>query len=200
MVKPFHPIEKHTFCCNSSLSLSLSLSLSHHCSGHYDFIICTHMTIYSPLAALSRKLLNLCSQVVSVSWNGRFLFDHLCPSPFALFSPDSDLIIICVHIGVVEQHLLQVITWSEYICMNLINLDVIFFLEESYSGIWLLLLLMQIFKTHLLFCLTIILGAPEGNKFLFANENKLVKNSWPPSVAKLLGRHALTVKTGEEHK
>jgi cytochrome P450 family 26 subfamily A len=79
-------------------------------------------------------------------------------------------------------------------------LDVIFFLEESYSGIWLLLLLMQIFKTHLLFCLTIYLGAPEGNKFLFANENKLVQNSWPPSVAKLLGRHAISIKTGEEHK
>jgi hypothetical protein len=84
--------------------------------------------------------------------------------------------------------------------MNLINLDVIFFLEESYSGIWLLLLLMQIFKTHLLFCLTISLGGPEGNKFLFANENKLVQSSWPPSMAKLLGRHALAVKTGEEHK
>jgi cytochrome P450 family 26 subfamily A len=79
-------------------------------------------------------------------------------------------------------------------------LDVIFFVEEFYSGIWLLLLLMQIFKTHLLFRLTISLGAPEGNKFLFANENKLVQNSWPASVAKLLGRHALIVKTGEEHK
>jgi cytochrome P450 family 26 subfamily A len=79
-------------------------------------------------------------------------------------------------------------------------LDVIFFLEESYSGIWLLLLLMQIFKTHLLFRLTISLGAPEGNKFLFANENKLVQNSWPSSVVKLLGRHAFLTKIGEEHK
>jgi len=58
----------------------------------------------------------------------------------------------------------------------------------------------KIFKTHLLFCLTISLGAPEGNKFLFANENKLVQSSWPRSVTKLLGRHALSTKTGEEHK
>ncbi|CAN5962129.1 unnamed protein product [Sphagnum jensenii] len=58
----------------------------------------------------------------------------------------------------------------------------------------------EIFKTHLLLCLSISLGAPEGNKFLFANENKLVQNSWPPSVVKLLGRHSLATKTGEEHK
>ncbi|CAM6013127.1 unnamed protein product [Sphagnum balticum] len=57
----------------------------------------------------------------------------------------------------------------------------------------------KVFKTHLFFCLTISLGAPEGNKFLFANENKLVQSSWPPSMAKLLGR-ALIVQTGEEHK
>jgi hypothetical protein len=83
---------------------------------------------------------------------------------------------------------------------SIINLDVIFFLDKSYGGIWLLLSLMQIFKTHLFLCLSISLGAPEGHKFLFANDNKLVQNSWPSSVVKLLGRHSLATKTGEEHK
>jgi len=48
--------------------------------------------------------------------------------------------------------------------------------------------------------MVVSLPAPEGNKFLFANENKLVLNSWPPSVAKLLGKGSLAVKCGDEHK
>lgn len=44
------------------------------------------------------------------------------------------------------------------------------------------------------------LSAPDGNKFLFAQENKLVQNSWPASVAKMLGKHSLALKVGDEHK
>jgi len=68
--------------------------------------------------------------------------------------------------------------------------------EEFYtnSGI------VQVFKTNILFNMVVSLPAPEGNKFLFANENKLVHNSWPPSVAKLLGEGSLAVKCGDEHK
>jgi cytochrome P450 len=43
-------------------------------------------------------------------------------------------------------------------------------------------------------------GAPDGNKFLFANENKLVQNSWPSPVKKLFGPNSLINKTGEQHK
>ena len=58
----------------------------------------------------------------------------------------------------------------------------------------------QVFKTNLMFNWTVSLPAPEGNKFLFANENKLVHNCWPPSVAKLLGKGSMVMKTGDDHK
>ncbi|KAH9570075.1 hypothetical protein CY35_02G021200 [Sphagnum magellanicum] len=58
----------------------------------------------------------------------------------------------------------------------------------------------QVFKTHLLLSPAVSLGAPEGNKFLFSNEYKLVQNSWPRSVTRLLGRGSILVKTGKEHK
>jgi hypothetical protein len=58
----------------------------------------------------------------------------------------------------------------------------------------------QTFTTHLFFDPAVSVGGPDGNKFLFANENKLVQNCWPASVAKLLGKHSLGVKVGDEHK
>ncbi|KAG0563653.1 hypothetical protein KC19_8G048800 [Ceratodon purpureus] len=58
----------------------------------------------------------------------------------------------------------------------------------------------QTFTTHLLFEPAVSVGAPDGNKFLFANENKLVQNSWPSPVVKLLGKHSLAIKVGDEHK
>jgi hypothetical protein len=46
----------------------------------------------------------------------------------------------------------------------------------------------------------VFLGPPEGNKFLFSNENNLVQASWPSSIHKLLGHYSIMVKMGEEHK
>ncbi|CAM6009837.1 unnamed protein product [Sphagnum balticum] len=58
----------------------------------------------------------------------------------------------------------------------------------------------QVFKTHILFSPQVFLGSPEGNKFLFSNENKLVQTSWPSSMQKLMGRGSILMKIGEEHK
>jgi hypothetical protein len=58
----------------------------------------------------------------------------------------------------------------------------------------------QVFKTHILFSPQVFLGSPEGIKFLFSNENKLVQALWPSSMHKLLGRSSIVMKTGEEHK
>lgn len=59
---------------------------------------------------------------------------------------------------------------------------------------------MQVFKTHLFLKPVVLLAVPDGNKFLFANENTLVQNAWPASAAKLLGSHSLASIVGEEHK
>jgi len=58
----------------------------------------------------------------------------------------------------------------------------------------------QVFKTHLLFSPAVSVGAPDGNKFLFANENKLVQNSLPSPTKKLFGPNSLLNKTGIEHR
>ncbi|CAK9267752.1 unnamed protein product [Sphagnum jensenii] len=58
----------------------------------------------------------------------------------------------------------------------------------------------QVFKTHLLLSPAVSLGAPEGNKFWFSNEYKLVQASWPRSVTRLLGGGSIFSKKGEEHK
>ncbi|KAH8938768.1 hypothetical protein BDL97_16G102100 [Sphagnum fallax] len=58
----------------------------------------------------------------------------------------------------------------------------------------------QVFKTHILFSPAVSVGAPEGNKFLFANENKLLIQSWPSPIKNLLGQHSMANKSGEEHK
>jgi cytochrome P450 len=60
--------------------------------------------------------------------------------------------------------------------------------------------LVQVFKTHLLLSPAVSLGAPEGNKFLFSNEYKLVQSSWPRSATRLFGRGSILSKTGKEHK
>ncbi|KAH8973426.1 hypothetical protein BDL97_01G047600 [Sphagnum fallax] len=60
--------------------------------------------------------------------------------------------------------------------------------------------LSRVFKTNLLFSPAVSLDAPEGNKFLFSNEDKLVQNSWPSSMKKLLGCGSLTTQTGKKHK
>ncbi|CAK9238648.1 unnamed protein product [Sphagnum jensenii] len=58
----------------------------------------------------------------------------------------------------------------------------------------------QVFKTHVLFSPLVFLGPPEGNKFLFSNENNLVQTSWPSPTRKLLGHNSIAAKVGEEHK
>jgi hypothetical protein len=60
--------------------------------------------------------------------------------------------------------------------------------------------LIQVFKTHLLLSPAVCLDAPEGNKFLFSSEYKLVQSSWPPSIRRLMGRGSIFFKTGKEHK
>ncbi len=60
--------------------------------------------------------------------------------------------------------------------------------------------LVQVFKTHLLLSPAVSLGAPEGNKFLFSSEYKLVQSSWPPSIKRLVGHGSILFKTGKEHK
>jgi len=60
--------------------------------------------------------------------------------------------------------------------------------------------LVQVFKTHLLLSPAVSLGAPEGNKFLFSSEYKLVQSSWPASITRLLGCGSILFKTSKEHK
>ncbi|EFJ33146.1 hypothetical protein SELMODRAFT_84634 [Selaginella moellendorffii] len=57
-----------------------------------------------------------------------------------------------------------------------------------------------VFKTSLLGSPTIVMPGPDGNKFLFSQENKLVVGCWPPSTASLLGPCSLAVQTGQEHR
>jgi len=46
----------------------------------------------------------------------------------------------------------------------------------------------------------VFLGPPEGNKFLFSNENNLVQATMPSPTLKLLGRNSIATKVGKEHK
>ena len=55
------------------------------------------------------------------------------------------------------------------------------------------------FKTSILGEKMAVFCGPAGNKFLFGNENKLVKVWWPASVRKLLGR-CLSTSAAEEAK
>ncbi|KAG0570905.1 hypothetical protein KC19_6G196400 [Ceratodon purpureus] len=59
------------------------------------------------------------------------------------------------------------------------------------------------FRTNLFLSPTVIMPAPEGNKFLFQNENKAVvagAESFPPSIKMLLGPDCMSNVVGEEHK
>ncbi|KAL3697687.1 hypothetical protein R1sor_011763 [Riccia sorocarpa] len=46
----------------------------------------------------------------------------------------------------------------------------------------------------------VIMDQPEGNKFIFQSEGTSNHIFWPSQMFSLMGRHALTVQTGERHK
>uniref|UniRef100_A0A0C9S3N6 TSA: Wollemia nobilis Ref_Wollemi_Transcript_14903_1970 transcribed RNA sequence n=1 Tax=Wollemia nobilis TaxID=56998 RepID=A0A0C9S3N6_9CONI len=58
----------------------------------------------------------------------------------------------------------------------------------------------NVFKTSLVGHPTIVVCGPSANKLILSNENKLVVNSWPSSLIKLIGQESLSTKTGEDHK
>ncbi|KAJ6346573.1 hypothetical protein OIU76_003282 [Salix suchowensis] len=57
----------------------------------------------------------------------------------------------------------------------------------------------QVFRTSLLGESMIVFCGPAGNKFLFRNENKLLKIWWPSSVRRLL-KSSLANMIGDEAK
>ncbi|GLJ24778.1 hypothetical protein SUGI_0473750 [Cryptomeria japonica] len=57
----------------------------------------------------------------------------------------------------------------------------------------------DIFKTHILGSPTAVFYSPQGNRFLFSNENTLVHSTWPSSVINLF-RNSLISKVGDEAK
>lgn len=57
----------------------------------------------------------------------------------------------------------------------------------------------NVFTTSIVGHPTVVFCSPEGNRFLFSNENKLVVNSWPSSLAKLFGSSLLNA-TGDDAK
>ncbi|KAF5797381.1 putative cytochrome P450 [Helianthus annuus] len=57
-----------------------------------------------------------------------------------------------------------------------------------------------VFKTSLLGHPTAIFSGPEGNKFLFGNENKLVAMWLPEAVGRLFGNRCLNTTRGDEAK
>ncbi|ERN13707.1 cytochrome P450 716B1 [Amborella trichopoda] len=57
----------------------------------------------------------------------------------------------------------------------------------------------QVFRTHILGSPMAVFCGAAGNKFIFSNENRVLVNAWPASVAKLFGRSVITT-TGDEAK
>ncbi|XP_024542157.1 cytochrome P450 716B1 [Selaginella moellendorffii] len=57
-----------------------------------------------------------------------------------------------------------------------------------------------VFKTSLFGSKTVVLPAPEGNRLILMNENKLVSVSYPKSVSVLLGENSLIALRGDEHR
>jgi len=57
----------------------------------------------------------------------------------------------------------------------------------------------NVFTTSLVGHSTVVFCSPEGNRFLFSNENKLVVNSWPSSVGNLF-RSSLITTVGDDAK
>nr|ATG29938.1 CYP725A12 [Taxus chinensis] len=58
----------------------------------------------------------------------------------------------------------------------------------------------SVFKTSLFGHPTVVLCGPSHNRFVFSNEGKLVRMSWPSFLQKLLGQDSVLAKTGEEHR
>lgn len=79
------------------------------------------------------------------------------------------------------------VTWLEFRILGLLHNCV-------GDGDW------QVFKTNLLFNTAVSVGGPDGNKFLFSQENKLVENRWPPSMLKILGENTIINLVGEQHR
>lgn len=68
---------------------------------------------------------------------------------------------------------------------------------------WILVYSWQVFSTNLFLNPTVVMPAPEGNRYLFANEGKTVSGgirAFPKSVSQILGHGSLSVMTGEKHK
>ncbi len=57
----------------------------------------------------------------------------------------------------------------------------------------------KIYKTSLLGKKTVVMTGAKANEFLFRNENKYVKATWPKSTQILLGSLSLAVQSGELH-
>ena len=57
----------------------------------------------------------------------------------------------------------------------------------------------DIFKTHIFGRPTVVMTGAEANQFLFRNENKYVRSTWPKSTRTLLGSNALAVQSGNIH-
>ncbi|ERN13706.1 cytochrome P450 716B1 [Amborella trichopoda] len=57
----------------------------------------------------------------------------------------------------------------------------------------------EVFKTHFLGKPLVVFCGPTGNKFVFSNENRVLVNSWPPSVARIFGT-SLSTRAGDDAK
>ena len=57
----------------------------------------------------------------------------------------------------------------------------------------------DIFKTHIFGRPTVVMTGAEANQFLFRNENKYVRSTWPKSTRTLLGSNSLAVQSGNIH-
>lgn len=69
--------------------------------------------------------------------------------------------------------------------------------------VWILVYAWQVFSTNLFLNPTVVMPAPEGNKYLFSNEGKTVcggSRAYPKSVRRILGLGSLTLLAGEKHK
>lgn len=58
----------------------------------------------------------------------------------------------------------------------------------------------KVFKTGLMGSPTVVFTGPVGNRFLMANEFKLVVSSWPKSTIDLMGSGSIMEKQGSEHR
>ncbi|KAG6557728.1 hypothetical protein Mapa_000494 [Marchantia paleacea] len=54
-------------------------------------------------------------------------------------------------------------------------------------------------KTSIMGDTVVLLDPPAGNKFIYANDNKLLRVSWPKSFSRIFGPNALLFKTSSDH-